>query len=637
MTPFIASWLMLTLAGAAPAPQAPPQNPPAEEPAPAPPGAPGPPATEPPAADMPTEAAVRRIDLGLLGPETDTNSSRFREYRAIPSGPVIPFFRLAGGTTHRYDVSAENALQDDARYRVQVEPGPFWLEASFVKIPHRFGNEARSLLERTGPATYAIEDAVQRSFQTALEQQQAANRSAINFAFLGNLARPAVDSQTPFDLELQRDRGRVEMRLTRDLPVDVTLSYSHEKRRGTRESGTSFGFSNVVQSPEPIDYRTQDFGLAAEWTQDWGLLRGGLRFNLFNNAFAVQSFENPWRITDGTDASAYQAPGSGSINGPVVGRIALPPDSRSVTGSLGGVVRLGGTARLSADASYGRWSQDDDFIPFSSNTAIRTPFVATDPAALPARSLDGEIGVFSLSSAFSLRPLRGLGLTARYRRYDLDNKTDRISFPSGYVRFDAGVNTTGRISVPYGYTSDQALATASYDLGRRVTVEAGYRYDGMHRTFRETEKTTQNTLFAGGALRLSDRAVFRATLERGSRDFEEYHADEAEHASFLTPVSATNLPSLRRFDQAARDTTRVQALVQVTPLDEVTLSASYLRGKDDYKELGHGLTDYLNEAFSVEADYTPTERLTLFAYYTREKIESFQVGRQSGATPSTNP
>src|SRR4029079_11655968 len=130
----------------APGAQAPPQNPPAEEPAPAPPAAPGSPAAETPqaaasaAAEAPPEYAVRRIDLGLLGPETDTNSSRFREYRAIPSGPVVPFVRLAGGTTHRYDVSAENALQDDARYRVFVDPGPFRFDASFVKIPHRFGN-----------------------------------------------------------------------------------------------------------------------------------------------------------------------------------------------------------------------------------------------------------------------------------------------------------------------------------------------------------------------------------------------------------------------------------------------------------------------------------------------------------------
>ncbi len=636
MTPFLASWLMLTLAATA-EPPAPPQNPPAVEPAPALPGAPGPPATEPPSSEATTPFAVRRIDLGLLGPETDTNSSRFHEYRALPSGPVVPFIRLAGGTTHRYDVSAENALQEDARYRVFVDPGPFRLDASFVKIPHHFGNEARSLLERTGPGTFAVEDTIQQSFQTAIEQQFARSKPGVNFAFLNALVTPAITSQTPFDLKLLRDRGRVEIRLTQDLPVDVRLTYAHEKRVGTREAGTSFGFGNVVQSPEPIDYRTQDVGVSAEWAQGWGLLRGGVRFNLFNNAIPAETFDNPFRVVSSTDASAYTAPASGSINGPAFGRIALPPDSRSITGSLGGVFKFGSTTRLSADASYGQWTQNDAFIPFSTNAAITTPFDTTDPRQLPAPGLDGKIDVLSFSTLLTVRPLHGLGFTARYRRYDLDNKTARIRFENGYVRFDSAFEAIPRISVPYGYANDQAVASASYDLGRRLTLEGGYRYDGMSRTFRETERTTQNTFFASALLRLNDWAVLRTSAERGKRDFDHYDFEASEDASFLEPGPPANLPELRRFDQAKKDTTRLSGLLQLSPTDKFTLSASYLRGKDDYDEQSHGLIDALNEAVSLEADYTPMARLSVYAFYTRERIESFQVGRQSGATPSTNP
>ena len=414
-------------------------------------------------------------------------------------------------------------------------------------------------------------------------------------------------------------------------------TYAHEKREGTRESGTSFGFGNVVQSPEPIDYRTQDVGLSAEWAQGWGLLRGGVRFNLFNNAIPVETFDNPFRAVSSTDASAYQAPGSASINGPSFGRMALPPDSRSVTGSLGGVFKFGSNARLSADASYGQWTQNDAFIPFSTNAAITAPFDTTDPGELPAASLDGSIGVFSFSSVFTVRPASGLGITARYRRYDLDNKSARIRFEHGYVRFDSAFEEIPRISVPYGYANDQAVVSASYDLGRRLTLEGGYRFDGMHRTFRETEKTTQNTLFASALLRLADWAVLRTSVERGRRDFDHYEPVEAEEASFLDPGPPANLTSLRRYDQAKKDTTRVSGLLQLSPVDQVTVSASYLRGKDDYDELTHGLMDALNEAFSLEADYTPMERLSVYAFYTRERIETFQVARQSGATPSVNP
>ena len=182
MALYLASWLMLTLAGgvAAPDAQAPPTSPPAPEAPPAPPAAPGPPAEEPSAAaDMvPTENMIRRIDLGLSGPESDTNSSRFREYRELPSGPVVPYLRLAGGTNHRYDIAAANLLQEDARYRVYVEPGPLELDATYVRIPHRFGNEARSLLERTGPGTFNVEDTLQQSFQNSNQMAHSSATSA---------------------------------------------------------------------------------------------------------------------------------------------------------------------------------------------------------------------------------------------------------------------------------------------------------------------------------------------------------------------------------------------------------------------------------------------------------------------------
>ena len=114
------------------------------------------------------------------------------------------------------------------------------------------------------------------------------------------------------------------------------------------------------------------------------------------------------------------------MDGPAFGRIALPPSNRAVMGSLGGVVKIGRSGRLSADATYGQWTQDEQFIPFSSNTAITTPFNATSTSSLPAQNLDGRMNVFSLASVFSYRPLQGLGLTARYRRYDLDNPTTRL-------------------------------------------------------------------------------------------------------------------------------------------------------------------------------------------------------------------
>jgi MtrB/PioB family decaheme-associated outer membrane protein len=578
----------------------------------------------------------RQVDLGFFSPHNDTGSGKFLEYRSIPEYGAIPFVRFAGNERFRYDFAAWNALQDTARYQLRADPGPLRIQAQYQRVPHLFGTANRSVLDDVGAGSFTLADAQQQQWQRAIEQQYATNRAGVNFTFLNNLLRDGVSSRAPIDVRLLRQRGQVDIDLTRDAPVAVRLSYFQENRRGNRGAGTSFGFSNVVETAEPIDYRTRDLGLTAEWTQPWGLVRGAAHFNQFTNHIAVQTFDNPFRATDATDASAYSSPGSGSIGGASFGRLALPPDNKAMTGSLGAAFKFSKKARLTVDASLGQWTQDEAFIPFTTNGAITKPFLATDPSHLPARSLDGEIGVFSFSSTFNARPARGLVFNARYRRYDLDNKTPRIEFHEGYVRFDAVWEEIPRISVPYAYTTDNAASSLSYNFGP-VTLEGGYKYDRWQREFRETGETTQNTFYGSANVRPASWAVLRATYERGSRSYDEYDTGRSEHASYLEAEDLANLAALRRFDQAERDTDRLISSLQLSPGGNVTLGLGYVWGREDYSTASHGLLKADSRAFSADVDYTPTARVNLFAFYTREDLSNLQRGRQSGATPSVNP
>jgi MtrB/PioB family decaheme-associated outer membrane protein len=587
----------------------------------------------------PAPFTIREIEFGVQGPETDTASSRFREYRAIPSGFVLPSLHFAGNQAFRYDVRVDDALQADARYRAKLEPGPFDIVFDFQRIPHRFGNDGRTLHEERPRGAFVISDTLQRANQTAIEQMFATNKPGVNFAFLQSLVNPSIDAASRIDLGLERDRGRLDLRWKgKDSPLDVHVSYFQERRYGNRASGTSFGFGNVVESAEPIEYRTHDASATAEWASRWGLVRGGLRYNWFENANLFQSFDNPFRITDSTDASAYTAPASGSIGGAATGVFALPPDNQSVTGSLGFLVKLPAKTRVSADAALGRLTQDSPFIPFTSNTAVRLPDgrAATDLASLPARSLDGVVDTLSLSVSVTSRPLPKLFLTARYRRYDRDNKTARIEFNEGYTRFDAVWEDIARVNVPYGYTTDRAQLSASYDLGP-VGLEGGYRYNKTDRTFREVEATTEGVVFGAVRVRARDWALLRASAETGQRDFNgEYEFAEAEEHSFLAPGAPSQLPELRRFDLAKKDTDRLRGQLQLTPGGDITIALGASTTKDDYKESPFGLVSGKVQALSADVDYTPSERWGLFAYASREQFDTLQRGRQSGASPSTS-
>ena len=185
--------------------------------------------------------------------------------------------------------------------------------------------------------------------------------------------------------------------------------------------------------------------------------------------------------------------------------------------------------------------------------------------------------IMSLLLYFNLyaQSRQGLGLTARLRRYDLDNRTPRIAFPDGYVRFDAVFEDIPRISVPYGHTNDQAEASASYDVGP-ASLEAGWRLDRWTREFQDTHRTDESRVFASAGARSMRWGSITATLERGRREFDgAYDVGEAEHASFLDPGPLTNQATLRRFNQANRDVVRAMVLAQVMPFEGATLEVEF--------------------------------------------------------------
>jgi MtrB/PioB family decaheme-associated outer membrane protein len=599
----------------------------------------------------PVPFTIRELNFGVQGADSDTNSSRFREYSAYPTGVVLPSFHFAGNQKLWYDVSGEEVLQQDAHYHALAEPFGLRLDVDFRKIPHRFGNDAHSLLADVGPGVLAMSDTLQQTFQSANEAQFAADPSKIAYPFLNSLVSPSLAAVPGFDLALLRERGSADLRLTqKDSPVEVHATYFQEKRRGDRAAGTSFGFSNVVETPEPIDYRTRDFGLLGDYQRQTWDVHAAFHYNDFENRVPTESFDNPFRATDSTDSSAYSSPGSGSIGGPAFGRVSLPPDNKAITGSAGFLKKFNtGHSRFTLDTSLGQWSQNDTpFMPMTTNTAIAVP-----DQGLP-NTLDGKIKVFSLSSTFTSDPMPKLHLAARYRRYDTTNDTPRLELPRGYVRFDAVFEAIPRISVPYDYATDALNLSVAYDLDK-ATIEGGYKLDVWHRNFRETEKTTENVGYLKADVRPIDWLLLRGTAEKGTRGFSGLDLEASEAASFLHPGAPANLlavpptdpiyasfgcgsaPCNLRYDQANKDVSRYGTYLELSPGGKVTVTFAYLYNKDDYKDSNYGLLSAKNESFTAEADYTPIERVNVYGFYTHENLTNFQRGRQSGSTVSTNP
>jgi len=591
------------------------------------------------------------VVLGLSRTDSDTASSKFLEYRDIPDGVSVPFFSFRGKEgDFRYDLRGGSVQEDDQNTTLKLEKGAFRFVVDHQKIPHNFGNDGRMILTETSPGVFEMSDTLQQSFQSSLRDIN----GSINYGSINGIVAPTVATANRVDLTLERERGKLAFSVTpEDQPYDVQLTYFRERRQGHRAaSGTAFGFYNVVETPEPVHYITQDFGINASFHGSWGSARASVSFNDFENKIQTHAWDNPFAAVDGTGPVAYLGPANGRLDLPSWGLMALPPNNKATTASAGVTFKLPSRTRLTAQAALGSWTQDENpFIPYTTNTAITN----ADLATLPATKLDGKINTTSFAATLSSRPADKLSFNARFRVYDLSNDTPRISFPA-YVRFDAVYEHIPRISVPYGFKNSRFDATLSYDLGA-VTLEGGFKAVSTDRTFRETDSTSESGFRLAADARGADWAIFRASYETSSRDYDGLHIDRSEHSSFQDAEGITNLLAEEptavqddgqplcpagtvcnlRYDQANKKADRIGASVSLTPGGNTSIVLSYLYTKDDYEETTYGLIEAKYNNLNAEVSYSPNDNTTLYAFFGHEKIDDFQRGRQSGGSLSTDP
>jgi MtrB/PioB family decaheme-associated outer membrane protein len=593
-----------------------------------------------------------RLDPAVLDyrltDDQDETSAKFEEYREFYSGFGIPKLRLTGESedhNRSLDVTLRNVARNDAYYSLDYDvSGRYSLRVENNQIPHRFGNQGTLLFAFTDKGVLELSDSTQAQLQGAVEEQFAQNRSGVNFEFLQGLIQPYIDAGTRIDLALQRDRTRIRADIAKMKRWSFAAEVFHEDRTGTRPYGASFGFNNVTEVPEPIDYDTVHVKVGAEWTSKKAGVQLGVRHSRFVNHIDSLTYDNPWRAVDSTDGAAYLAPSSSSINGSSRARAALAPDNDSNELYATAHARIGDKSWVSGSFNFIAMRQDDRLFPFTINSALDetggAPFDATDPTNLPVSQADTQVDVLNFAVAAGTRVAGNLDLKAQLRRYDYDNKSDRIEIP-GYARFDAVWEEIGRITVPYAYARLDAGLEATYNFGHGTTASAGYTFQRWDRDFREIDSSDENIF----RLRFNTRAVrnlwIRASYKRGDRSIDEYDV-AAQEESFTDPEGPNNLPTLRKFDEAGRVYNDYQLQLQWTPNSKVGVTAGLGGRTEEYQDedgnvVEHGLRSDDILRFNAEISYTPKEGTTLFVFGDHADREVFQRSRQSGSTPSTNP
>ena len=242
------------------------------------------------------------------------------------------------------------------------------------------------------------------------------------------LLAPTFAAANSIDISSLRQRGNVEFDLGKKLPFDLAFTYMREAQDGLprrRAAATSSaGSSIIVDLPEPLNEIMQDFGFRAAYNFKMGQRARRVQPQHVQQPgrdagwSTTRSGRTTWRIRA---ASAVPDSAAASV------RMINAPDNEASTGSRRLPAEVHTPDPALGDSAAASWTQNAAFYPYTINSAILTDTgqPANDISSLQQQSLNGKINTTTLNFSFSSRPIRGLGLRARYRSYDHKDKSAR--------------------------------------------------------------------------------------------------------------------------------------------------------------------------------------------------------------------
>lgn len=615
------------------------------------------------------------VNAGFQQTIVDGESAKFEEYRDVEQGILLNDLRLkVDGVTSPYylDIRIKDLVQDDEFYGVRGgRHGKYNFNLFYDAIPHNFSH-GRFLLNDLGGGRFAIGDVVQQQLQlnevlrsarltydpatgAPLGVPDLAGGAFINPADAQNMAQDAgmvgivnnlYGSANTVKFGLKREKTGFEFDMVPYQDVKVWTKVSNEKRTGNRRinQGTYERYNNGlttvadplghiadyflvagIELPETIHYRTTTFNVGTgiykkQWLAD-------LEYTLTNFENEVHSlvWDNPFRSTSASATTAGGGVGDPFNRGrSALGQITLTPDSHSHEFALSGSAELPMHSRFTGTVSYGWVIQDDSFEPYTLNSAIIASNVAGTPAAVglarPQDNLNGKVATLFQSYQLTSKPIEPLAVTARYRYYDYDNKSDHILFP-GYSAFGDSFWRTVKNAVPgpdapvrneaLSYTRNNIELGFDYHVMKPLTLMLEGFWENWDREELRIDETNELGVSGGFVYNPARTAKLKGTYRYAHRTVDGY----VPGATLANPEAI----GLQNYDWADRVRHKADLRLQMTPMAAVTvgLSAQYLNDEyGDENRFGLKETDAVTGA--IDVGYAVTEALSLYASYSKD-------------------
>jgi len=575
------------------------------------------------------------IDIGAQGRRlTGERPSKFEEYKRVREGFWFRRFRIASNPTGSpgfFRIIGRGPSERDqeylfdggeyGRYRTTVQWNelqrlfargartPFSTEANGVlTVPNSIKAILQPLLDAKSPALISTAEGIFRNATLTTVRQTRQTLSidqtvqlTSNWTFRARFVGYARTGIKPLSI------GSYERVPTPNAEIGITSNL-----------GDAFRVIHL-EIPQLLDNRTDQVTFGTSYIRSrWGV-NFDYTFSWFHNRVESLTFDNPFRLTD------KQATSGGNFNRQEFahGIWAEEPSNTAHSFLVSAFVDLPGHSRLAGALGWSRWKQDEPFLPFTLNTAITASnlpagVTPTSLAALPRQSLQGEVDTFSADQVFASRPTERFSFNIHYRSYDYDNTTPDILFP-GYAAFSESFWRTSIVgsfgtelieNKPVSFHRQNFIAEGTYEFAKWLKWQLEYQWEGWDREHRQVAHSNENTIGTRFTYKPNNRFDGKLIYRYSNRTPREYDPGVLE------------FQQLRLFDQAKRfrHDSRVQWQYAINPKLGLSGTFSYLR--DNYNEDFFGLVRYVQGQGSIDLLYTPNEKTTLYANYSRERYSS---------------
>lgn len=470
-----------------------------------------------------------------------------------------------------------------------------------------------------------------------------------------------------FDVETKRKAAAFG--LTKQLTGgwNFAVNYKHDQKDGAKLTGAPFqiagaGTRGVVLVPEPINYATDLFDVAARYADEKKQMQIAYHASLFNNTNRSLVFDN-----------LYYNPLSTVGGSTLTGQLGQMPDNQFHRLSASGGYTFSKDTRLTGKLSLGRMTQDEAFLPYMTSGAL----VATAPASLyvlpglPASSLNGKINTLHLDVKLDTKLTQKTALTAGYKYDDRDNRTPVNTY--FYLPADNNSATSYPNSATSGYrrrntplsnTRQMLYADLDYELSRMTKLKFGYDYNKITRNEMATSGDHEHTLKAEVKHNFNDTTSGRLAYTHSDRNADAYNgsaglANTYELAYLATLCVAPNTfsyngvtaactgaasatgatypwidtPAIRKFFLADRKRDKLNAFANFAPGEklDLQLGASYYVEKYPDTEDGFGLTKATGWSANFDANLAATDKINGTFFTTFEEYSTDVKGHNGGA------